>query len=835
LHRIFGTDKESFTGTRDSFLQFVAEPDRAYVGQASLLAQRGGQFYEIEYRIRTTTGETRVVNEIGNVQRDENGKLVRVYGTTQDISERKKAEEEKELERMNKEALINVTDDLIWSVDRELKLIAANAAFIKKIKLETKITLRPGDELLMRDVYSEDHLLFWGDLYRRALAGEKFRKEVYSQGTIERAPDWQEIRFHPIHKNGEVMGIACYARDITERVNFLKELEKSNERFKYVSKATNDFTWDWDLITGDVTRPGNRLEVQFGYDPVGAPEVDEFWNTHAHPEDWAKVTRKRNAIFKNPFENYWEDDYRFLKPNGDYGYVNDRGYILRNEEGYPVRMIGASRDISRQKKAEEELKRLSLIAKETVNIVVILDPAGRIQWVNDAFTRITEFSFEEAAGKKPCEFLHGEKTAPETKKYIEDQLGEKRPFECEIIHYTKSGLPFWIKIQFQPMFNNKGILDHYFAIETDITDIKKSEEILKSSEKKYRYLFNNNPACIFIWDIDTLEVLEVNDTAVEQYGYTREEMLRNSMLEIRPKEEYDKLRAFAKSAKDDPFFKAIDTWKHIHKTGELMYMNIASHRILYKGKPAMLALANNVTERIMLEQELEEEKLQKQMEITKAVIAAQEQERAELGRELHDNINQILATTRFYMDYAITDEKKRIELIKQSKDFISTTINEIRNLSKSLLPPSLGEISLLEAFNDMVNNITKVHGLKISADWEHFDENLLHDDLKLAIFRILQEQLNNILKHAKASFVFISLKEGDNGIGLTVKDDGIGFDPTVKRNGLGLKNISSRAGLFNGVVELVSEPSKGVELRIQFPYFPHNERAIDIFRNKEKH
>ena len=112
-----------------------------------------------------------------------------------------------------------------------------------------------------------------------------------------------------------------------------------------------------------------------------------------------------------------------------------------------------------------------------------------------------------------------------------------------------------------------------------------------------------------------------------------------------------------------------------------MYMDISSHRIVYHGKQVVLSLANNITERVLLEEKLVEEKIKKQQEIAAAVITAQAQERTFLGAELHDNINQILATANLYMDCAISDEDSRINYIKDSKKFIKDAIEEIRKLS----------------------------------------------------------------------------------------------------------------------------------------------------------
>ena len=222
------------------------------------------------------------------------------------------------------------------------------------------------------------------------------------------------------------------------------------------------------------------------------------------------------------------------------------------------------------------------------------------------------------------------------------------------------------------------------------------------------------------------------------------------------------------------------------------------------------------TEKIRLEKRLDEEKIKKLQEMTQVTIEVQERERSYLAAELHDNINQILATTRLYLDTAIKDEKVRLGFITESKDFITNAMEEIRSLCKSLLPPLLSQTSLISALEDLISNIKVANDLKIITDWQQIDESLMCEKLKLSIFRIIQEQLNNILKHAHANAVNIQLRQCSDGLQLIIKDDGLGFDISEKRKGVGLQNIMSRANLFNGEVLIKSAPGEGCELKISF-------------------
>ena len=208
---------------------------------------------------------------------------------------------------------------------------------------------------------------------------------------------------------------------------------------------------------------------------------------------------------------------------------------------------------------------------------------------------------------------------------------------------------------------------------------KDAELLIKSSEEKYRYLFDNNPATIFIWDQDNFRILNVNNAAVNLFGYTREEFLQKTLLELHPENERANLRQVGKKRQAE--YTTSGIWKHFNKEGETIHLDISSHTIVYLGKQVILSLANDITERILLEEILADERIKKQQEITAAVIMAQEQERSSLGKELHDNINQILATVKLYLDCVLSDEVPRISLVKESKDLVKDAMDEIRRAS----------------------------------------------------------------------------------------------------------------------------------------------------------
>jgi signal transduction histidine kinase len=186
---------------------------------------------------------------------------------------------------------------------------------------------------------------------------------------------------------------------------------------------------------------------------------------------------------------------------------------------------------------------------------------------------------------------------------------------------------------------------------------------------------------------------------------------------------------------------------------------------------------------------------------------------------LHDNITQILATSKLYLDYAFAGPEIKKDIILQSKQLIVLATEELRKLSHSLLPPSLEEFGLTQALNELLTGLSQTDLFNITWNWNGFEERTLSKDQKLTIYRIIQEQLNNIVKHAKAKNVNILLAScpAHGIIKLDVADDGKGFDTTKKRTGVGLRNITSRAELVGGTVEVKSSPGNGCDLNVVFP------------------
>jgi two-component system sensor histidine kinase UhpB len=257
----------------------------------------------------------------------------------------------------------------------------------------------------------------------------------------------------------------------------------------------------------------------------------------------------------------------------------------------------------------------------------------------------------------------------------------------------------------------------------------------------------------------------------------------------------------------------------VRKGGLTRYIYLESKLELDpSGKPSGFhGTVHDVTDTVLLENKLVEERSTRRNEITEAVMTAQENERAYIGRELHENINQILAVVSLYIQMANTYVEDREMYLDKSYSMVGNVIEEIRKISKTLVIPALNSIGLFGSIRNLLYDLSLIHSVKIEFYPEGISEEFLNEKLQLTIFRIIQEQMTNILKHAKASRAAIGLSRSENNVILLISDNGSGCDILKGKNGVGIINIKSRVEAYQGQVTILTKPGKGYELKVVLP------------------
>lgn len=436
-------------------------------------------------------------------------------------------------------------------------------------------------------------------------------------------------------------------------------------------------------------------------------------------------------------------------------------------------------------------------------IFYLFDKNGKFLLWNKNFEAVSGFSANELALMKPTDFFEGKDKEVIPQKIQTVFTEGSSTAEGYFVTKQKKKIPYHFTGQLTLVDDKPCLL----GMGMDISERKKFETALKQSEESYKELFNHSPLPQWILDAETFKFLKVSEAAVKHYGYTEDEFLKLSILDILVK---DDQRLILTDKSSFPITKNsfYSKWRHRKKSGHVIQTEVTSVGIDYQNRGAVLCIVNDITEKMKMQEEL-----------TSSVIKAQERERAQLGQELHDNVNQILTTVKLYNEMYGSGLHNDGDLINKSMHYLQVCINEIRSISKRLSAPTLGKISIEDSLTELIESINLTNRVHIDYSITGIRSATINPDLHLAIYRIVQEQLNNILKHADAKHVKIQLfaDATKKNVELRIEDDGKGFNPKTKITGIGLANIKSRTEDMKGKVLIESAPGRGFKLIAKFP------------------
>ncbi|SDH75108.1 PAS domain S-box-containing protein [Flavobacterium omnivorum] len=270
------------------------------------------------------------------------------------------------------------------------------------------------------------------------------------------------------------------------------EIKESNEKYNIVAKATSDTIWDW-KIQEDSFSWNKGIESVFGYKEKDVDDNSNWWFDKIHPEDSIKMSIRLYSFIEQKTEN-WQDQYRFRCADNSYKYVLDKGFLLKDDTGKAVRMIGAIQDITKQKEEEQRLKLLETVITQSKDSIIITEADSsdakipNIIYVNPAFSIMSGYEAVEIIGKSPDLFNSPNSDINELKKLL---AAIKNKEECliETISYTKNKEEYCVRLYMIPIYNLDNELSHWISIQRDITDEKKQE---REKEQLIRELTQNN-------------------------------------------------------------------------------------------------------------------------------------------------------------------------------------------------------------------------------------------------------------------------------------------------------------------------------------------------------
>ncbi|MEX0604146.1 MAG: PAS domain-containing protein [Marinobacter sp.] len=321
---------------------FYAPEHRGLILNAFQNCIQYGKEFDVICQLDTATTQRIWVRVIGAPERDEHGRIIAVQGAFQDISKLREAEDRADQADRQRIHILESISDAFFALDENWNFSYLNRQ--AEVLLE-----RSRVDLLGRNVWTEFPTAV-GSTFQR-----QYQHALENQQTVEFREfypplnKWLDVSAYPIPD-----GLAVYFRDITQRKQQEAELLLNQERFRLISKATNDVIWDWNFDAGTVWWNDSMYEV-FGHQASDLEPGPESWTRRIHPDDLDRVYHSIHEVIDGPVD-HWTEEYRFIKGDGQYATVIDRGFVIREPSGKAIRMLGSMLDITERMELETRLR-----------------------------------------------------------------------------------------------------------------------------------------------------------------------------------------------------------------------------------------------------------------------------------------------------------------------------------------------------------------------------------------------------------------------------------------------------------------------------------------------
>lgn len=384
---------------------------------------------------------------------------------------------------------------------------------------------------------------------------------------------------------------------------------------------------------------------------------------------------------------------------------------------------------------------------------------------------------------------------------------ETKPQFLELRVNTHSGRSKHIFNIINPLKNQAGEIVKIFGTTHDITQYKKTENKLKEHEHRYRTLFKAATDEILVFQVDEqmnpLPFLEVNDTACNILGYSRNELLQKIIYDIvaADKEEVDRRIELIIEEQE-----VVRDSRHKTKEGDIIPLEISSRAFKFNGRHTIVSIGRDIRERLELEQE---------------ILNISDYERQRIGHDLHDSLGQMLSGIGLLAQNLVKKSKKNgwpaEKEIQDITDMIREADQQARTLSRGLVPIYLESDGLDAALNELVERASKLYS--IDVHYQPGSTNIQEDNTRaLHLYRITQEAINNAVKHGKATSIEVELSSFEDQIFLRIQDNGSGFqEPEERSDGMGLRIMHFRSQMIGGNLKINSKKGVGTEITCHIP------------------
>ena len=682
------------------------------------------------------------------------------------------------------------------------------------------------DRISRSEVVGKDILDLFPEMARFGAVGALRR--VYRTGRPERLPvtyykdpyreGWRDSCVYKL-PSGDVVLIY---EDVTERETTGKALRESRALFRAVLDSLDAGVYVVDMDSYEILLINEYTRRAFG-DVTG----EICWKTLQKGQDGPCPFCTNARLLTPDGEPAGVITWEFCNTVTE-GWYECHDMAIPWPDGRLVRLEIVT-DIGERKRAEEALrdteKRYRHIFENATVGIYRSTPRGTYLHVNPAFARILGYSSPEECMSSITDISRQIWLYPDERREGMRILNEKGSLNMDLQVRTKDGGIKWASTSVIGVRDGNGEVVAYEGFLQDITEGKNTETALKESEARYRSIFENSPLGIFQSTLDG-RFLKANSALARMLGYDS------------PRDAIDSIHDIAGQVYAEPAKRAGVIRKTIGAGEALTFENEYLRRdgskwighltlSVVPGEDGVPHHLDGIVEDIT-EKKAVEEKLQSTMKhlrtLSHRLLQIQETERRYIARELHDEMGQTLTALRINLKAA--ERAKKAESASAAMDeavgMVDGLIKQVRHLSTELRPSILDDFGLTAALDWYVSWLASRTGLK-AMFFTDFTEERLSPLLELTCFRIAQEALTNVVRHANAGTVRVELRRQGDEIHLQVKDDGNGFHPEKTREGalkgqsFGLLGMEERASLIGGHLEIRSEIGRGAEIHACFP------------------
>jgi PAS domain S-box-containing protein len=459
-------------------------------------------------------------------------------------------------------------------------------------------------------------------------------------------------------------------------------------------------------------------------------------------------------------------------------------------------------------------KRYRHIFEHSPAMVYLTDPNGVILDMNEAGIRMLGYdSRDEVVGLEAAHHIYAD--PGDRKLYLEtiEKTGSVQDFETRFQH--NDGTIMDVSITGTTSRNTNGELEGYEGFIIDVTDRKRTERALQDSEEKYRTVVENSLSAIFIHQGGLFQF--VNQRFAEMLGYNSpKEIIGTPFWEIVHPEDRTMVKERGLMREKSEILPTRYIFRTVKKDGITVWVDMRATHATYMGKSAVVGNLIDISQSKKAEEEI--------YNLSRRLIEVSEEEKKKLAADLHDEFGQALTSLHFNLEamqgcipVEFMEQKKQCDGLIQ---IVERLADSVRKTTSYLRPDLLDHLGLVPTLEWYINEFTD-RWPEIQVEFQVLGlKKRLNPEMELVLYRIFQECLTNIYKHAKAKRIEIILTYSHPRVIFIIRDDGIGYEQTRKgksSRGIGIPSMKERVASFGGSVDISSTPGRGTTIRVDLP------------------